>query len=618
MVLGIILSLFQNPIFFTISSVVAESAEDVQPDDLLTPYKTHHGPLHRRHRETQACQSVKYRNVTHTKHRAQAGVPVLPLFQSHHIVKEIGSSSWDKKLIYVNHQIVNNPLTTWSVLEPGHPGTCQNGSAERATVQTSSQQKQCLVAANAGFFNTHTGECLGNIVSDGFLVRDSGGIQNAHFGITKDGFIYTGYLSELDLVLQDFTQLVGGVVWLVRDGENYVDESKAIECSDTEETGAMERFVTVISGRTAVGHDAQGRIHMVQVNGKTDVAGVDLHKFAGLLIELGLVNAINLDGGGSTTTLINGTLVNYPSDQCTNSSYNCQRQVSTILCVHPPSCSQPDCSGHGSCQMGVCQCRGRWTGLSCDRLECPDDCSWRGQCTEEGCICEAGWSGDNCAVTCDKGWYGANCSLPCACDNGAVCNSVTGACVCLSGYRGRFCQSECPAGYFGPGCREVCVCRDSCLCDAVTGDCNVTLAEPDLLSVGVCLAKQEIHRKHLIPDKRQQYDLCVVSVLVISLIATVSLLVNILLTFTLLKTRREQRATLKSQLRLAVKNTLMTMKSAQRNSDSDDEDDDANTKQRYSVVLHDVENDDGKLTGSGEEEQDLFLAPKNVKRKVKK
>lgn len=32
----------------------------------------------------------------------------------------------------------------------------------------------------------------GNIVSDGRLVRDSEGIQNAHFGITKEGFLFTG------------------------------------------------------------------------------------------------------------------------------------------------------------------------------------------------------------------------------------------------------------------------------------------------------------------------------------------------------------------------------------------------------------------------------------------
>ena len=35
----------------------------------------------------------------------------------------------------------------------------------------------------------------------------------------------------------DFIQLVGGVIWLVRDGQAYIEESKSIECPDTETTG---------------------------------------------------------------------------------------------------------------------------------------------------------------------------------------------------------------------------------------------------------------------------------------------------------------------------------------------------------------------------------------------
>ena len=41
---------------------------------------------------------------------------------------------------------------------------------------------------------------------------------------------------------------------------------------------------------------------------------VNLYEFASLLKELGLVNAINLDGGGSATTVVNDTLRSYPSD----------------------------------------------------------------------------------------------------------------------------------------------------------------------------------------------------------------------------------------------------------------------------------------------------------------
>ena len=40
----------------------------------------------------------------------------------------------------------------------------------------------------------------------------------------------------------------------------------------------------------------------------------NLYEFADLLIKRGVVNAINLDGGGSNTLVQDGILLNYPSD----------------------------------------------------------------------------------------------------------------------------------------------------------------------------------------------------------------------------------------------------------------------------------------------------------------
>ena len=41
---------------------------------------------------------------------------------------------------------------------------------------------------------------------------------------------------------------------------------------------------------------------------------VNLYEFADILISKGVVNAINLDGGGSATFLVDGVLTNHPSD----------------------------------------------------------------------------------------------------------------------------------------------------------------------------------------------------------------------------------------------------------------------------------------------------------------
>lgn len=86
--------------------------------------------------------------------------------------------------------VVNDPLRTVSVLEPGGPGGCE--MRVRATVRETAEAAECLYAQNAGFFNTVTRECLGNVVSNNRVVRDSGGLQNAQFGIRKDGSLVFG------------------------------------------------------------------------------------------------------------------------------------------------------------------------------------------------------------------------------------------------------------------------------------------------------------------------------------------------------------------------------------------------------------------------------------------
>lgn len=63
----------------------------------------------------------------------------------------------------------------------------------RATVEETAAAAGCLFAQNAGFFSTNHNWCLGNVVSDGRMVQDSGGIQNAQFGIRRDGTLVFGY-----------------------------------------------------------------------------------------------------------------------------------------------------------------------------------------------------------------------------------------------------------------------------------------------------------------------------------------------------------------------------------------------------------------------------------------
>ncbi|MEU6490770.1 phosphodiester glycosidase family protein [Streptomyces sp. NPDC046984] len=68
--------------------------------------------------------------------------------------------------------------------------------------------------------------------------------------------------------------------------------------------------------RTMAGVDARGRLILATVDGRQSGGseGFTLQEAASFMRSLGAVDAINLDGGGSTAMAVNGSLVNRPSD----------------------------------------------------------------------------------------------------------------------------------------------------------------------------------------------------------------------------------------------------------------------------------------------------------------
>ncbi|XP_069665724.1 N-acetylglucosamine-1-phosphodiester alpha-N-acetylglucosaminidase isoform X3 [Haliaeetus albicilla] len=421
-------------------------------DPLLQPYfPSRHGPRHN-HRYVRDCQPLKYGNVTHETWPSdnRTGGPVAT---TRTFVSYVPPEGKDHKVVYGHFTFVRNPLRTFSVLEPGGVGGCQ--AQRRAPVEETAKLGKCLVAQNGGYFDMGTGECLGNVVSDGKLVKNSGGLQNAQFGIRKDGTMVFGYLSEEDVLDQanPFVQLVSGVVWLLRDGEVYISQSQMAECGEIQTTGTFDKFINVISARTAVGHDSQGQLVLVHVDGQTESRG------------------------------------------SFDNTWRCPRSISTIMCIHEPACEPADCSGHGNCVEGECHCtEDFWRGPACDILDCgPSNCSLHGICTDSGCRCDAGWIGTNCSEACASGFYGDACTQKCQCQNGGSCDPVYGACSCPAGYYGTSCEQECPMGWYGPNCQKRCACEHMCPCDRETGSCNVTyeLAVQDQLNkAGRCLASQ--------------------------------------------------------------------------------------------------------------------------------
>ena len=113
--------------------------------------------------------------------------------------------------------------------------------------------------------------------------------------------------SENPSPLDGAEDIVGGVPQLVRDG-------KVSVTWELEKTS--KSFVDTRHPRTAVAKLKDGKFLMITVDGRSESSGgIGLYDLAAYLIELGAVDAMNLDGGGSTTMYLDGKVVNHPSDK---------------------------------------------------------------------------------------------------------------------------------------------------------------------------------------------------------------------------------------------------------------------------------------------------------------
>lgn len=80
--------------------------------------------------------------------------------------------------------------------------------------------------------------------------------------------------------------------------------------------------------RTAAGIDTSGRLLLMVVDGRQSASrGVTLEELANMLVEFDASSALNLDGGGSSTIVISGELINKPSGS------NYQREVVSGIVV---------------------------------------------------------------------------------------------------------------------------------------------------------------------------------------------------------------------------------------------------------------------------------------------
>lgn len=104
--------------------------------------------------------------------------------------------------------------------------------------------------------------------------------------------------------------LTGGWPRIVRDGHSIAAKVDSIE-------GTFPKFSKVRHPRTGVGFSKDSSaVYFISVDGRQESSsGMSLEEFANLMLSVGVYQGLNLDGGGSTTMVIGGRIVNSPSDK---------------------------------------------------------------------------------------------------------------------------------------------------------------------------------------------------------------------------------------------------------------------------------------------------------------
>lgn len=137
------------------------------------------------------------------------------------------------------------------------------------------------------------------IQNDPYLKKDSNNSYKFSDANSDNSIVYIGAIDYL-LKKWKMKTAVGGGPVLLQHGKIEITNEEELKFSG--KTGLTDKHP-----RTAMGYTSDGRLIIMVIQGRgAEAAGATLVQEAQLLKDLGCVEALNLDGGGSSCMLING------------------------------------------------------------------------------------------------------------------------------------------------------------------------------------------------------------------------------------------------------------------------------------------------------------------------
>jgi hypothetical protein len=148
--------------------------------------------------------------------------------------------------------------------------------------------RRVQAAVNSDFFDVNTGIPRGAVVLNGELVKTVINDTWSYFGVNKTGALTMGSKEEFPLHKDELLHALGGRHRLVKEGK------------------AQPQTDPNVEPRTAVGYTNDKVLYFMVVDGRRfDYSnGITIEGLGKLMKALGVQEALNLDGGGSSTFVI--------------------------------------------------------------------------------------------------------------------------------------------------------------------------------------------------------------------------------------------------------------------------------------------------------------------------
>ena len=180
------------------------------------------------------------------------------------------------------------------------------------------EENNAVLAINGDYYGARQS---GYVIRNGVVYRSQGS-NGEDMVISKDGSL--SFISESDTTTDSLLQKQA---WQVLSFGPVLVENGQVAVSENDEVG----MAMASNPRTAIGTVAKNHYLFVVSDGRTsESAGLSLYELANFMKSLGATNVYNLDGGGSSTMVFQGEVVNNPT---TNGNKISERAVSDILYI---------------------------------------------------------------------------------------------------------------------------------------------------------------------------------------------------------------------------------------------------------------------------------------------